>query len=115
MDPRVRPTSMRLLLVTAAVVTAMCTAAHAQNAPAPTATAMVDSTRIPVGDSPSQGPRDALVTIVEFGNPVDLYTARLQPVLAAIRARYPTDVRIVWKNHPRTLSLTTGDRLADAM
>ncbi len=59
-----------------------------------------DGTRIPVAGSPSVGPRDALVTVVEFADFQCPFCARVVPTLAQLRQRYGDDVRIVWKHHP---------------
>ena len=56
--------------------------------------------RVPVGQSPSLGPRDALVTIVEFQDLQCPFCKRVQPTLEQIRERYPKDVRIVFKHNP---------------
>jgi protein-disulfide isomerase len=56
--------------------------------------------KIPVGGSPVLGNPNALVTIVEFGDFQCPFTARVEPTLEAIRAKYGDRVRIVWKNEP---------------
>ncbi len=78
-------------------------------------TALVDATRIPIGDSPVDGPSDALVTIVVFGDARDYFTIRLERTLAEIRARYGDDVRFVWKTHPHAMLDPQGERTADAL
>lgn len=55
---------------------------------------------VPIGDSPTQGPADALVTIVVFADYQCPFCGRVLPTLAQIRANYGDDVRIVYKNNP---------------
>ncbi|MDB4932733.1 MAG: Periplasmic thiol disulfide interchange protein DsbA [Myxococcaceae bacterium] len=71
--------------------------ASANNANGPN---MVDAERIPVGNSPSQGPANALVTIVEFSDFQCPFCTRVEDTLRQIRQQYGNDVRIVWKNAP---------------
>ncbi|MBW2461701.1 MAG: DsbA family protein [Deltaproteobacteria bacterium] len=54
----------------------------------------------PIGDSPTQGPADALVTIVVFADYQCPFCGRVLPTLAQIRENYGDDVRIVYKNNP---------------
>jgi len=56
--------------------------------------------RVPVGDSPSKGPDDALVTIVEFSEFQCPFCSRVLPTLNQIRERWPNDVRVVFKHNP---------------
>jgi protein-disulfide isomerase len=56
--------------------------------------------KIPVGTSPVRGNANALVTIVEFADFQCPFSARVQPTLEAVRAKYGDRVRIVWKNLP---------------
>jgi protein-disulfide isomerase len=56
--------------------------------------------RIPVGDDPTLGPADALVTVVEFGDFECPFTERARSTLDALRGRYGDRIRIVWKNNP---------------
>jgi protein-disulfide isomerase len=56
--------------------------------------------RIPLGPSPALGPRDALITIVEFADFQCPYCKRAEATLATVRAKYGSDLRIVWKNQP---------------
>jgi len=57
-------------------------------------------TRVDPGASPSDGPDDAPVTIVEFTDFQCPYCARVQPTLAEIKARYGAQVRFVYKAYP---------------
>ncbi|MGF1469091.1 MAG: DsbA family protein [Sandaracinaceae bacterium] len=56
--------------------------------------------RVPVGDSPVKGNRNALVTIIEFSEFQCPFCNRVQPTLAQIEERYGDDVRIVFKHNP---------------
>jgi protein-disulfide isomerase len=55
---------------------------------------------VAVGDAPVRGPADAKVTIVEFSDFQCPFCNRVEPTLAKIRATYPKDVRVVFKNLP---------------
>lgn len=56
--------------------------------------------RMPIDDAPSQGPADALVTIVELTDFQCPYCARGAATMHAIRQRFPDDVRIVVRQRP---------------
>jgi protein-disulfide isomerase len=56
--------------------------------------------KVPVGTSPTLGKKTALVTIVEFSDFQCDYCKRAEPTLAALRAQYGDDLRVVWKNQP---------------
>lgn len=49
---------------------------------------------------PERGPRDAKVTIVEFSDFHCPYCRAVQPTLNAVLARYPKDVRLVYRHLP---------------
>ncbi len=127
MQRRVRPLSIALVALTLLLVRP-ARDPHAQGAPRVTAaprargprppahgTPLADSDRIPVHDSPVDGPGDALVTVVEFGDARDFFTARAETMLAGLRARYGDDVRVVWKTHPHAMLDPNGERTADAL
>ncbi len=58
-------------------------------------------TRIPITASdPVRGPMHAPVTIVEFSDFQCPYCGRVQPVIKQILEKYPTQVRLVFKNTP---------------
>jgi protein-disulfide isomerase len=56
--------------------------------------------RVPVGNSPTRGPADALVTIVEFSEFQCPFCNRVRPTLDQIAERYGRDVRFVFKHNP---------------
>jgi protein-disulfide isomerase len=56
--------------------------------------------RIPIGDSPTRGPRAAPVTIVELGNFQCPYSKALESKLRALIDEFPGKVRLVWKDDP---------------
>lgn len=59
--------------------------------------------RVPLGGSPVRGHADALVTIVEFADFECPFCRKVTPTLEALLAKYPNDVRIVWKNAPLSM------------
>ena len=63
----------------------------------PTSAALM---RLPLGDSPQRGPRDAWVTIVEFSDFQCPYCGMAEPTIEQVLALYPTDVRLVYKHFP---------------
>jgi protein-disulfide isomerase len=56
--------------------------------------------RVPVGDSATRGPADALVTIVIFSEFQCPFCSRVRPTLDQIGERYGRDVRFVFKHNP---------------
>ncbi len=56
--------------------------------------------KISVAGAPIDGPKDALVTIVTFGDYQCPFCKRLDDVLVLIRKDYPKQVRLVWKHEP---------------
>ena len=56
--------------------------------------------KIPAGNSYSKGPKDALVTIIEFSEFQCPFCARVLPTLKKIEETYGNDVRIVFKHNP---------------
>jgi protein-disulfide isomerase len=56
--------------------------------------------RIEVGDSPTKGDRDALVTIVQFSDLQCPYSATAEATIDRISKEYPGLVRVVWKDLP---------------
>ncbi len=55
-----------------------------------------------VGDSPSKGPRDAKVTIVEFSDYQCPFCGQAESLLEQVQQAYPSDVRRVYKQFPLT-------------
>ena len=55
---------------------------------------------IPVDGSPSAGPDDALVTIVEFSDFQCPFCARAAGTIDEVREKYPKEVRVVFKHFP---------------
>ncbi|MEZ4335111.1 MAG: thioredoxin domain-containing protein [Sandaracinaceae bacterium] len=56
--------------------------------------------RVPLEDTPTRGPDDALVTVVMFGDFQCPFCARVQPTLRQIEERYGSDVRFAFKHNP---------------
>jgi protein-disulfide isomerase len=54
----------------------------------------------PLADSPARGPADAPVTLVEFSDFECPYCKQAEPTLRKLLARFPKDLRLVWKNYP---------------
>jgi protein-disulfide isomerase len=59
--------------------------------------------RIGITNAPSRGPKDALVTIVEFGDFECPFTKRAQVALDTLLENNPNDVRIVWRDMPLSM------------
>ncbi|HYP77057.1 MAG TPA: thioredoxin domain-containing protein [Polyangiaceae bacterium] len=56
--------------------------------------------KVPVKGAPAIGPRDALVTIVEFFDYQCPYCRRAEATMNELMARYPKDVRVVLRQNP---------------
>jgi protein-disulfide isomerase len=56
--------------------------------------------KVPVGNSPANGPETALVTIVEWSDFQCPFCSRVVPTLEEIKKTYGDKVRIVWKDNP---------------
>jgi len=63
---------------------------------------------------PQLGPRSAPVTIVEFSDFQCPFCRRLAPVLRELARRYPTQVRLVFRNMPLTTIHHAAERAAKA-
>jgi protein-disulfide isomerase len=55
---------------------------------------------VQAGSSPSRGPKNAPVTIVEWSDFQCPFCGRVEPTLKQIMDQYPGKVRVVWKNQP---------------
>jgi protein-disulfide isomerase len=69
---------------------------------------------IDVGDSPIRGPKVAPVTIVEYSDFHCPYCRRVQPTLLQLLAKYPTEVRLVYKHLPLDNLHPQARRVAEA-
>jgi protein-disulfide isomerase len=56
--------------------------------------------KVPVGNSPFQGPATAQVTIVEFSDFQCPFCSRVEPTLKQVKEKYGDKVRLVWKHEP---------------
>src|SRR6185503_11433010 len=57
--------------------------------------------KVPVAsDDPQRGPKDALVTIVEWSEFQCPFCKKVEETLKQIVQTYPNDVRLVWKDNP---------------
>jgi protein-disulfide isomerase len=56
--------------------------------------------KVPAGNSPQLGPKDAIVTIVEFSDFQCPYCARVEDTLKKVLDTYKGKVRLVWKHEP---------------
>jgi protein-disulfide isomerase len=65
--------------------------------------------RIPIGDSPTRGPKDAPVTVVELGNFQCPYSKALESKLRALIDDFPGKVRLVWKDDPLAIHSLAED------
>jgi len=57
---------------------------------------------LPPGTSPTKGPADASITIVEFSDYQCPFCARSEPLVKEALAAYPTQARLVYKHFPLT-------------
>jgi protein-disulfide isomerase len=57
--------------------------------------------KIPVmADAPQRGPKDALVTIVQFSDYQCPFCKRVEPTLDELRRLYGQDLRVIWYDNP---------------
>ena len=76
----------------------------------------VERFKVPVtSDQPSKGPKDALVTIVEFSEFQCPFCARVLPTMKQIQETYGDKVRIVWRNNPLAFHNNAAPAAAVAM
>jgi protein-disulfide isomerase len=64
--------------------------------------------------APSRGPEDAAVTVVEFSDFHCPFCRRVQPTLQELLAKYPTQVRLVYKHMPLDSLHPRARRAAEA-
>ena len=57
---------------------------------------------LPLGRSPSKGPENAAITIVEFSDYQCPYCAKSEPLVASFLDAYPKETRVVFKHFPLT-------------
>jgi protein-disulfide isomerase len=69
---------------------------------------------IDLSGAPSRGPADARVTIVEFSDFHCPFCKRVQPTLNELLAKYPNDVRLVYKHMPLDQLHPQARRAAEA-
>ena len=67
------------------------------------AAAPIERWLVPIGNSPSRGPADAPVTIVEFADFHCPYSKTAEATLRRLFDRYPQKLRLVWKDYPMSL------------
>jgi protein-disulfide isomerase len=65
-------------------------------------------------NGPVRGPPDAPVTIVEFSDFQCPFCGRLEPVLVRVLAKYPTEVRLVYRNYPLPELHPQAEKAAEA-
>ncbi len=56
--------------------------------------------KVPIGNSPIQGKKDAQVTIAVFSDFQCPYCKRVEPTFKQLREKYGDKIRIVWKHEP---------------
>ncbi len=64
--------------------------------------------RVPVGNEPSKGPANALVTIVQVSDFECPFCGRVEPTVDQIVERYGNDVRVVWFDNPLPFHQNAG-------
>ncbi len=76
----------------------------------------VERYKVPVSDAqPSKGPKDALVTIVEFSEFQCPFCSRVLPTTKQVVDTYGDKVRIVWRNNPLSFHNNAAPAAAVAM
>jgi protein-disulfide isomerase len=79
--------------------------AQVKAAPAAPARPQIDPNKVyslNVGDSPTKGPKDAKITIVEFSDYQCPFCSQAEPLVDQVLAAYPKDVQRVYKQFPLT-------------
>ena len=76
----------------------------------------IERYKIPVtGAQPSKGPKDAMVTIVEFSEFQCPFCARVLPTMKQVADTYGDKVRVVWRNNPLAFHNNAAPAAAVAM
>ena len=75
-------------------------AGGAAHPPVSAAGASIERWLVPIGNSPSRGPADAPVTIVEFTDFHCPYSKAAEATLSRLFDRFPNKLRLVWKDYP---------------
>ena len=78
----------------------VASAGGAPHLPTPAAAAPIERWLVPIGNSPSRGPADAPVTIVEFTDFHCPYSKTAEATLRRLFDWYPQKLRLVWKDYP---------------
>ncbi len=78
----------------------VASAGGAPQVPAPAAAAPIERWLVPIGNSPSRGPAEAAVTIVEFADFHCPYSKAAEARLRRLFDRFPQKLRLVWKDYP---------------
>jgi len=78
-------------------------AGGAAHLPTPAAAAPIERWLVPIGNSPSRGPAEAPVTIVEFADFQCPYSKVATTMLKRLFDRFPQKLRLVWKDYPSSL------------
>jgi protein-disulfide isomerase len=81
----------------------VASAGGASHLPAPAAAAPIERWLVPIGNSPSRGPAEAPVTIVEFADFHCPYSKAAEATLRRLFDRYPQKLRLVWKDYPMSV------------
>lgn len=76
---------------------------EADDAPAPSPRRVPDPSAryaMPLGNGPTRGPDNALVTMVMFSDFECPFCQRVEPTVTELLQRYGNDLRVVWRNNP---------------
>src|SRR4030095_8793010 len=57
---------------------------------------------IPVGDTATEGPKDAKIVVVEFSDYQCPFCSQAEPLMAQVLTAYPKDVKRAYKQFPLT-------------
>jgi protein-disulfide isomerase len=96
MTPTITPTSEPTIMIPKSAP-ATCSTKPIIPTPDPSAKSYLPDV---TADDWTLGPDDALVTIVEYGNFQDENSAKLSVMLNELLAKYPTEVRLVFRHFP---------------